>query len=56
MAHAQAATARQQRRASRLLWGIAALVLAMIGYVTWKDYDVASPCFPYWRDWATLSD
>jgi WD40 repeat protein len=41
MAHAQAATGRQQRRAARLLWGIAALVLAMIGYVTWKGYDVA---------------
>jgi WD40 repeat protein len=41
MAHAQAATARQQRRATRLLWGVATLVLAMIGYVTWKDYDVA---------------
>jgi hypothetical protein len=40
MARAQAATARQQRRAARLLWGIAALVLVMIGYVTWKDYDV----------------
>ena len=41
MARAQAATARQQRRAARLLWGIAALILVMIGYVTWKDYDVA---------------
>jgi WD40 repeat protein len=42
MARAQAATARQQRRAARLLWGIAALMLVMIGYVTWKDYDVAA--------------
>jgi WD domain, G-beta repeat len=41
MTRAQAATAQQQRRAARLLWGIATLVLAMIGYVTWKDYDVA---------------
>src|SRR5215471_16026730 len=41
MARAQAATARQQRRAARLLWGIAALTLVMIGYVTWKDFDVA---------------
>jgi hypothetical protein len=41
MARAQAATARQQRRAARLLWGIAALMLVMVGYVTWKDYDVA---------------
>src|SRR5215467_4228834 len=37
---AQAATARHQRRAGRLLWGIAALVLAVLGYVTWKSYDV----------------
>jgi hypothetical protein len=41
MARAQAATARQQRRAARLLWGVAALTVVMIGYVTWKDYDVA---------------
>ena len=40
MAHAQAATARQQKRAARLLWGIGALVVAMIGYATWKGYDV----------------
>jgi hypothetical protein len=38
---AQATTARSQRRAGRLLWSVAALVLAMLGYVTWKDYDVA---------------
>jgi len=36
-----AATARQQRRAARLLWSIAALSLAMVAYVTWKGYDVA---------------
>jgi len=39
---AQAATARHQRRAGRLLWGIAALVLAVLGYVTWKSYDVSN--------------
>ena len=45
---AQEATARQQRRAARLqrrIWwllgGVAALVLAMVGYVTWQSYDVA---------------
>jgi WD40 repeat protein len=38
---AQTATARHQKRAGRLLWGIAALVLAVLGYVTWKSYDVA---------------
>src|SRR5207248_7963232 len=38
---AQAATAKHQRRAGRLLRGVAALVLAMIGYVTWQSYDVA---------------
>ena len=31
---------RSQRRAARLLWSVAVLVLAMLGYVTWKDYDV----------------
>ena len=41
MRSAQEATARQQRRAARLLWGVAALVLAMLGYVTWQSYDVA---------------
>src|SRR6516165_8089166 len=40
-ARAQAATARQQRRTKVLLGGIFALVLVMIGYVTWKDHDVA---------------
>jgi WD40 repeat protein len=38
---AQVATARHQRRAGRLLWGVAVLVLAVLGYVTWKSYDVA---------------
>src|SRR5215470_6479020 len=38
---AQAATARHQRRAGRLLRGLAVLVLAVLGYVTWKSYDVA---------------
>jgi hypothetical protein len=45
---AQDATAQQQRRAARLqrrIWwllgGVAALVLAMVGYVTWQSYDVA---------------
>src|SRR5262245_37194053 len=38
---AQAATARHQRRAGRLLWSIAVMVLAVLGYVTWKSYDVA---------------
>jgi WD40 repeat protein len=41
---AQEATSRQQRRAARLLWGVAALVAMMIGYVTWQGYDVA------WRE------
>src|SRR5262249_13912815 len=31
----------QIRRAARLLWSIAALVLVMIGYIIWKDYDLA---------------
>src|SRR5262245_58534610 len=39
---AQAATARHQRRAGRLLWGVAVLMLSVFGYVTWKSYDVAS--------------
>src|SRR5262249_47642509 len=38
---AQAGTARHQRRAGRLLWGIAMLMLAGFGYLTWKSYDVA---------------
>jgi WD40 repeat protein len=33
--------ARQQRRAARLLWGVAGLVLATAGYVTWQSYAVA---------------
>jgi hypothetical protein len=38
---AQDATARQQRRAARLLWSVAILVLATVAYVTWQSYDVA---------------
>ena len=45
---AQDATARQQRRAAQLqrrMWwllgGVAVLVLAMVGYVTWQSYDLA---------------
>jgi hypothetical protein len=38
---AQDVTARQQRRIAWLLGGVAALVLAMIGYVTWQSYEVA---------------
>ena len=41
MARAQAATALQQKRAGRLLWAIGALVMAMVGYAVWKDYDLA---------------
>ena len=33
--------ARLQRRIWWLLGGVAALVLAMVGYVTWQSYDVA---------------
>src|SRR5262249_52238214 len=38
---AQAATTRHQKRAGRLLWAFAVLMLAVLGYVTWKSYDVA---------------
>jgi hypothetical protein len=38
---AQHATARQQRRAARLLWAVAALALAMVGFATWESYDIA---------------
>jgi hypothetical protein len=38
---AQDATARQQRRAARLLWTLAIGVLATVGYVSWESYDVA---------------
>jgi WD40 repeat protein len=38
---AQVATARHQKRAGRLLWGIAVLMLAVFGYLTWRSYDVA---------------
>ena len=41
MAHAQAVRGQLQRRAGRLLGGVAALVVLLLGYVTWKDYDVA---------------
>jgi TIR domain len=34
---AQEGTARQQRRAARLLWGVAALMVAMVGYLTWQS-------------------
>src|SRR5438552_384839 len=53
MTRAQAATARQQRRAARLLWGIAALVLVMISYVTWKDYDLAKREINVFTSYAT---
>jgi WD40 repeat protein len=39
---AQAATTRHQKRAGRLLWGLAALMLVVFGYLTWKSYDVAT--------------
>src|SRR5262249_16541465 len=35
------ATARLQRRISWLLSGVAGLILAMIGYLTWQSYDLA---------------
>src|SRR5262245_48831794 len=38
---AQDAKARQQRRAARLLWSLAILVLATVIYVTWQGYDLA---------------
>ena len=38
---AQAVTARQQKRIGRLLRGVAALMIAMFGYLTWQSYDVA---------------
>jgi hypothetical protein len=38
---AQEATARQQSRVARLLWTMAVLVLAAIGYLTWQSYDLA---------------
>jgi hypothetical protein len=43
VARAQAATARQQRRAARLLGWIATLVLVLVlvGYVSWNDSNVA---------------
>ncbi len=41
MARAQASTARFQVRAARLLWTVAVLVFALLGYVTWQSYDVA---------------
>src|SRR5262245_29243125 len=41
---AQETTARQQRRIGWLLGGVAALTLAMVGYVTWQSYEIA------WRE------
>src|SRR6516165_8395866 len=41
MRRAQQTTARSQRRAGRLLWIVAMLVLAMLGGVMWQSYDVA---------------
>ena len=41
MRRVQQATARSQRRAGRLLWAVAMLVLAMLGGVMWQSYDVA---------------
>src|SRR5262249_29731204 len=38
---AQAATARHQKRAGRLLWGLAALVLLVFGNAIWQGYDVS---------------
>jgi hypothetical protein len=38
---AQQATARQQSRVARLLWTMGVLVLAMLGYAVWENYDVA---------------
>jgi WD40 repeat protein len=38
---AQAATARHQKRAARLLWGVATMVLAVFGYVIWQGYDLS---------------
>src|SRR5262245_42926147 len=38
---AQVATARHQRRAGRLLWGIGALVLLVLGNALWQSYDVS---------------
>jgi hypothetical protein len=37
---AQAATARSQRRAKWLLWGVALLILGLFGNVLWHDRDV----------------
>jgi hypothetical protein len=41
MRRAQATTARHQKRVGRLLWGVAALVLGILGYVIWQGYDVS---------------
>src|SRR5215831_16696474 len=40
-ATAQEATGQQRKRAARLLWGVAGLVLATAGYVSWQSYEVA---------------
>ena len=39
MHRAQVETANSQRRAGRLLWGVAALVLAMMGTVLWQSQN-----------------
>ena len=41
MRRAQETTSRHQKRAARLLWGVGALVFAMVCYVTWQSHDVA---------------
>src|SRR5262249_19584356 len=41
IARAQRVTARSQRRASWLLWGITAMVLVLMGNVVLQDYDLA---------------
>jgi DNA-binding beta-propeller fold protein YncE len=41
MRRAQAATARSQRRAARLLWGVALPVLGLLGNVLWQGRDVS---------------
>ena len=41
MRREQEARARSQKRAGRLLWSIAVLVLAMFGYVAWQSREVS---------------
>src|SRR5262249_9133553 len=38
-ATAQEATGQQQKRAGRLLWGVAGVGVAAAGYVTWQSYE-----------------